>query len=357
MSRLRIAVVGTGHLGAIHARLLSTLESVELVGIVDPDPDARQRAEQTLQIPAWEHHAALFNHVDAAVIATPTCSHHPVAADLLDRGIHLLIEKPITESLAQADDLIARAETNHCVLQVGHVERFNAAWNAVLPEIQEPRYIEAVRYGPYSFRSTDISIVLDLMIHDIDLVLSLVRSQVVRVEAMGMALLGPREDLAHANLHFANGCVVNLSASRVSHQPQRTMRVFAPGAFANIDFATGTAQVVHPSADVLNHRADLTRCPAEQREEAMRMIQQVLLPRQTVEAQPVNAILEEQQEFVAAVERGRSVRVDGRQGRDALAVAHRILRSIETHRWNGQYQGPIGPRAVLASTGAEQRAA
>jgi len=357
MNRLRIAVVGAGHLGTIHARLLATLNSVELIGIADPDATARQRAAETLSVPARDDYTAFLGHIDAAVVATPTCHHHAVATDLLAHGIHVLVEKPITQSVAEADALIALAHENDCVLQVGHVERFNPAWNAVLPDIQQPRYIEAVRAGPYSFRSTDVSIVLDLMIHDIDLILSLVQSRVARVEAMGMALLGPRADLAHAHLLFENGCVAHLNASRVSRQPRRAMRVYGPNAFATIDFATGSASVTRPSAAVRNHQIDLTRCPPDRRADATRMIQESLLPEREIAAEPVNAILAEQSEFVAAIRSGRQVRVDGSQARAALAVADQILYSIETHRWNGTNDGPVGPRAVFSTADVRPRRA
>lgn len=357
MNRLRLAVVGAGHLGTIHGRLLSTLDSVELVGMVDSDSAARARAADVLHVPTWDHHTYLFGKIDAAVIATPTCHHHRVAADLLDRGIHTLIEKPITQSVAEADHLIKVADRNHCLLQVGHVERFNAAWNAVLPDVQQPRYIEALRAGPYSFRSTDVSIVLDLMIHDIDLVLSLVKSRVTRVEAMGMALLGPCEDVAHANLIFENGCVVNLNASRVSAAPQRSMHIYAPNAFAAIDFAAGNAKLTRPAAAVRNHTVDLTDCPTEQREQMTQAIRQSWLAEQDVQVQPVNAILEEQREFVRAIQTGQSVRVDGSAARDALAVAYRILHAIESHRWNGMAEGPVGPLAVFTTPETGRRRA
>jgi predicted dehydrogenase len=343
MSRLRVAVVGVGHLGSIHARLLNSLDDVDLVGVVDPIPEARERVAQECHTHAFADVQSLSGQLDAAVIATPTHSHFEIARQLLGDGVSLLMEKPITANVDEADRLIQLAQSQQCVLQVGHVERFNPAWNATLSQLDNPRYIEAVRAGPYSFRSTDVSIVLDLMIHDLDLVLSLVNSRVVAVEALGAAVFGPHEDLAHARIRFENGCIVNLSASRVSYAPQRTMQLFCRQCFASIDFATGQAEIVRPSRDVLEHRVQLQNTPPEQRQQIQDTMFRDLLQRETLTTERVNAILEEQREFVAAIRQGQAIRVPGQQGRDALALADQILHSIRQHRWNGDLPGPVGP--------------
>jgi len=355
VSRLRVAVVGCGHLGSIHARLLKSLDHVQLVAVVDPVAEARQRVAQQCECAAWEHHAQLAQEIDAAVVATPTQYHHDVALDLLERHVHVLVEKPLTSNIAQADALIEAAGRNNLVLQVGHVERFNPAWNAVAPALTNPQYIEAVRAGGYTFRSTDVSIVLDLMIHDLDLILSLARSPVVEVDAMGLAMFGPHEDLAMARLKFANGCVASLRASRVDYQPQRTMRVYAQQAFASIDFAQGQAQLVKPRRDVLAKHVDLTQCLAQDQKHIQDTFFQDLLCLESVEVDRINAILEEQAEFVASIESGSRVRVTGEAGRDALAVAERILRSIAAHRWNGVDEP--GPHARFCELAPQRRAA
>ncbi len=343
MSRLRVAVVGCGHLGSIHARLLKSLEDVALVGVVDPVATARQRVAAECDTQALAAVSQLDGLVDAAVIATPTLDHHVVASRLLEQSVHLLIEKPVTSTVTQANHLIALAHRQNLILQVGHVERFNPAWNAVAPYLTAPQYIEVVRAGTYTFRSTDVSIVLDLMIHDLDLVLSLVRSSVVEVDAMGMALFGPHEDLAVARLKFANGCVANLKASRVNYQPQRTMQIFAQQAFAAIDFAAGEAKLIKPSPAVLARQVDLTVCPPEQRPQVTESMFRDLLCLETVAVDRVNAILQEQREFVDSIVKGHPVRVPGEQGRDALAVAEQILQSIQSHRWNGLPADQVGP--------------
>ncbi len=348
MSRLNVVVVGCGHLGSIHARLVKSIPNVELVGVVDPLPAARQRVADECSVSAWEELSQVPSHIDAAVIATPTLHHASVAEQLLQQGVHLLIEKPVTNTVAEANRLIALARRHRRILQVGHVERFNPAWNAVAPHLNAPQYIEVVRAGTYTFRSTDVSIVLDLMIHDLDLVLSLVRSPVVDVDAMGLALFGPHEDLALARLQFANGCVASLKASRVNYQPQRTMQVFAQQAFASLDFAAGEAKLIKPSSDVLARQVDLTCCPPEQRPQIQEAMFRDLLCLETVAVPRINAILQEQQEFVDSILHGHPVRVSGEQGRDALAVAEQILESIRSHRWNGLPADQLGPRVPFA---------
>ena len=345
MNRLRVAVVGCGHLGTIHARLLKSLDSVLLAGVVDPALAARERVAAECAVPAWPHIDELIDRVDAAVVATPTAHHHEVAERLLSAGIHVLVEKPITRTVAEANRLIALARRHRLVLQVGHVERFKPAWNAVVGELAGPQYIEAVRAGTYTFRSTDVSIVLDLMIHDLDLVLSLVASPVVDVEAMGLALFGPHEDLALARLQFANGCLAVLKASRVNHEPQRSMQVYSQQAFAAIDFAQGTARVIRPTSQVLRGEVDLTGWPPDERGQVQEAMFRDLLCLETLQVPRTNAILQEQREFVASVQQGAPVRVPGEQGREALAVAEQILASIRAHRWNSPSLSAVGPRA------------
>jgi predicted dehydrogenase len=341
VNRLRVAVVGCGHLGSIHARLLQSLDDVQLVGVVDPLLAARERVAAECAVPAFAHSDELHNHVDAAIIATPTAHHHEVAERLLSDGVHVLVEKPVTKTVAEANRLIALARRRGLVLQVGHVERFNPAWNAVVRHLTRPQYIEAVRAGSYTFRSTDVSIVLDLMIHDLDLVLSLTDSPIVDVE-----------------LKFANGCIATLKASRVNYEPQRSMHVFSQHVFAAIDFAKGEARLIHPAPAVLRGEVDLTCCPPEQRQQVQESMFRELLSLETLQVERANAILQEQREFVASVLHGDPVRVPGEQGRDALAVAEQILNSIRTHRWNSHLPSAIGPHALFEpALGQSKRAA
>ncbi len=211
--RIRLAVIGAGHLGRIHARLAQQVEGVDVVGVVDPLPEARRLAEAHCQAPVLADYHDLLDKIDAAVVATPTRFHHVVSVELLERGIHLLVEKPLATTVAEADAMLAAACRQGAIVQVGHIERFNPSWNQpeVLPLVRDPKYIEAARCSGYTFRSTDIGVVLDLMIHDLDLALHFAHSPVRNVQAFGISVLGSNEDLAQARLEFANGCVANLT--------------------------------------------------------------------------------------------------------------------------------------------------
>jgi len=219
VKHLRLAVIGAGRLGGFHAQKAAANPDVELVAVVDPVPAARNRVAAECHTRALADYRGLVGAIDAAIVAAPTRLHHRIGMDLAGEGVHLLVEKPLCSRLAEAEELVERAEKQGVVLQVGHVERFNPAFAAAAPYLVEPKYIEAVRASGFTFRSTDVGVVLDLMIHDIDLVLSLVGSPVQRVEAMGVSVLGGHEDAANARIQFASGCVATLSASRVSRAP------------------------------------------------------------------------------------------------------------------------------------------
>jgi predicted dehydrogenase len=339
---LRVAVVGAGHLGRIHARLARQLPEWELVAVVDTVPAARNAVAGENQAQGLAHHSELAGRVDAAIVATPTRLHHAIGMDLLRAGVHLFVEKPITSRLSEADELVAAARRLGRVLQVGHVERFNPVSEAIWPRVQRPRYIEAVRAGPYSFRSTDVGVVLDLMIHDIDLALALAGGMPVRVDALGGKVLGPHEDLAQARLEWADGCVANLSASRVSFATQRTMQVFGAEGYAAIDFSTRVARLIRPSERVLRGQIDVEGLDAAEKERLKTVFFEEVLPTEVLQAPPGNAILQELRDFAAAIIGGRAPRVPGEAGRDALAVAELVLASLTSRR--GQSDSPSTPR-------------
>ena len=344
MSRVRVAVIGVGHLGRIHAKLLRGIDGVELAGVVDPVREAREAIAGEQQTTAHADHTPLLGQIDAAIIATPSRFHHAVAADLLRHGVHVFVEKPMTLNVGDADELIAEATARRLVLQVGHVERFNPALLAAGPHLAEPKYIEAVRAGAFTCRSTDIGVVLDLMIHDIDVALSLVGDDVVGVQALGAAVFGPNEDWAQARLQFAGGCVANLSASRVAMQSQRWMNVVSHDRFLTIDFATRKVQLMRPSEAVLAGDVDVNNLAADQKTHLKEHLFEEYLPTEQLPVVESNALLEEQKQFVAAIRGQASVSVSGRDGRRALDVAERILVDIAAHRWDGTSEGAIGPR-------------
>ena len=345
MSRLRVAVLGAGHLGKFHARLLAGMEGVDLVAVADPIPTAREALAAECHTQSVADYRDLIGRIDAAVVAVPTRLHHPVAMSLLAAGVHLLVEKPITPTVAEADELVALAKMQGVVLQVGHIERFNPALADALPHIREPKYLEAARHTGYTFRSTEVGVVLDLMIHDLDIVLSLVQSPLKSVDALGVAVIGPHEDVAQARLTFENGAVANLSASRVSFQPQRKLQVWTRDAFAAVDFAERKGTVVTPS-EILNagefHGDQL---PPEQRTHYKDHLFEELLPLRKYDSQNRNAMLDELTNFVDSVQTGHAPRVTGEQGRDALAAAEMVLLSIADHAWDGRKDGRIGPHA------------
>ena len=227
MNKLKLAVVGAGRLGGFHAQKLSARDDVELLAVVDPIQSSRDRIAAQCRCEALADYSDLLDRLDGAVIAAPTSLHHRIAGDFLKAGVPLLVEKPLCTTLSDADELVSAAKTQNLVLQVGHVERFNPAFHAVASRTQNPKYIEAVRASGFTFRSTDVGVVLDLMIHDIDLVLSLVRSPLRKVDALGTTVVGGHEDVANARLEFECGCVATLSASRVSYEAVRRMHVWS----------------------------------------------------------------------------------------------------------------------------------
>jgi predicted dehydrogenase len=350
-NRIRLAVIGAGYLGRIHARLAQQVADFELVGVVDPLPEARRLAQAECSSPVLADYHDLIGQIDAAVVATPTSLHGDVSCDLLAHGIHLLVEKPLAATLAESDEILLAARQHDCIVQVGHIERFNPAWNRpeILPLVREPKYIEATRASGYTFRSTDIGVVLDIMIHDLDLALSFANSPVRRVQALGISVLGDHEDVAQARLEFASGCVANLSASRVSYKPQRHMQVWSDRGCVTLDFAARTAATVRPVTELLQREFDLDDIEPQARLHLKDHLFEDLLPLDRFEAAEVNALLEELNDFAGSIRDQRQPVVTGQQGRDVLAVAEQILQSIAEHRWDGEATGRVGPLAMPAA--------
>jgi predicted dehydrogenase len=345
---LRVAIIGAGHLGRIHARIAAALEEIELVAVADPVEAARESVAQEARTRGVADYRELIGEIEAAIIATPTHTHHAIGMDLLAGGVPLLIEKPIAANAADANELVALARKKGLALQVGHVERFNPALLAVSADVRDPKFIEATRTSGYTFRSTDIGVVLDVMIHDLDIVLSLARSTVTDVQAIGISVLGGHEDLATARISFASGCVAQLSASRVSFQQQRTMTVLTARGSASLNFATHEATVVKPCDEVLRREFRIDRLSVAERAYWKEHLFDELLVRKVHQAAAGNAIQDEQRDFVRAVREGRAPRVDGAAGRDAVAVCEMILERIEEHAWDGTPAGRHGPFAMPA---------
>jgi len=343
--RIRVAVVGAGRLGGFHAQKVGRFPDAELVAVVDPVASRRDRVAAQCQTQAFAECGPLLGQIDAAVVAAPTRFHHSVAMELLRWGIHLLVEKPLCATAAEAEELVQAAQRNGAVLQVGHVERFNPAVTAAFPILGDPKYIEAVRASPFTFRSTDIGAVLDLMIHDLDLVLWLVRSPVRRIEALGLSVLGGHEDVANARLEFESGCVAALSASRVSHESVRRMSVWSAKAFAGIDFAARKTTLVRPSETLVRREFDVAALAADETQDRQRILDEHLR-RELAQFDAVDALALELADFLESIRTQRRPRATGEDGRDAVALAERILRKIQTHAWDDQTTGPVGPLPI-----------
>jgi predicted dehydrogenase len=307
-TRLRVAVVGVGHLGRHHARLLAVMPGVELVAVADID---RARAAEiaaahgTSAVDDWQ---ALPADLDAVTVAVPTEAHLPVALGLIERGAHVLVEKPLARSVAEADTLIAAASARGVQLAVGHTERFNPAVTAARVHLTHPRFIEAHRLGTFPERSLDIDVVFDLMIHDLDLLLSIVGEPVVNVEAVGVPVLTPRIDIANVRLRFEGGCIANLTASRISRDRVRKIRFFQPQSYLSIDYAAQDVEHWTLGAGPAGTPAINGGKLEVPRDEPLKL---------------------ELEDFVAAVRDRRPPTVTGDQGRAALALAAEIVERME----------------------------
>ncbi len=310
--RMKVAVIGTGHLGQAHARIYATLEAVELVAVCDTNEATGQAIAEKYNTHFVRDYRELLAAVEAVSIATPTVSHHEITCAYLQAGIHVLVEKPIARTLAEADAMIALATDKTLVLQVGHIERFNPAFTLLQQHIRQPYFFEAHRLGIFTPRSLDIDVVMDLMVHELDIISSLVPSEVVKLDAVGIPILTPQIDLANARVEFANGCVANITASRVSGERMRKLRVFQPHEYYSLDYAE--QQVVQCKL--------IPPAPGMLRPEI------VAQPLAVVNREPLLAEIEA---FVAAVQQGEKPIVTGADGRRALALAIEVLDKIRAH--------------------------
>lgn len=322
----RIAVIGGGHLGRIHSKLLVSNPEFQLIAVADPFAPSRVWIEQNQRVPTVEDYRDLEGVIDAAVIAAPTVLHHEIGMWCLKHDIHVLIEKPISATLAEGAELIEQARRSDRILQVGHVERFNPAWNCATQSLPSDsiRFLECSREGTYTGRSTDISIVMDLMIHDIDLILSKIQSPVIKVEAYGWPVLGEFEDFAVAHIAFENGCIAQLRASRVSPTARRNMQIFAEEGVTEIDFATNKVSTTIALPDVLSKQRQADTLPPEQRAKVKDELFDKWLQRSDATPTPCNAIEQEHFDFARAIQNHAAPRVDGRQALEALEIAVRI---------------------------------
>jgi predicted dehydrogenase len=351
MKRLRMAVVGVGHLGKEHARILAGLPDVELVGVADVNLDQARVVAQRHNTQAFGDCWPLLNLVDAACVVVPTTHHFAVAGEFLKRGLPVLVEKPLALDVDQARGLVDLAEKHRALLQVGHIERFNPAFEDLLKRPLQPKFVACERQGAFTGRSADIGVVLDLMIHDLDLVLALVRSEAVEIQAVGISVFGRHEDVGQAWLRFANGCVATVHASRASFMPSRCMQVWGPEGYVRVDFGKRRLTLMQPSNEVRHSGLDPRGLDAA----ALARLKEELFSRhlQLVELDrnQGDQLTRELQHFVECVRTGATPRVSGREGCDALALAHRILDGMRVHRWDGRSACLAGPTHLPAPLG------
>jgi predicted dehydrogenase len=311
---IRTAVIGAGYLGRFHAQKYASLPNSRLVGIADPSAAARSAVAAELKVPAYADYRELLGLVDAVSIVTPTPVHYEVAKAFLGAGAHVLVEKPMTVTIAEGESLIGIANAAQRLLQVGHLERFNAAVQAVQPTLTVPRFIESARLAPFKHRGTEVDVVLDLMIHDIDLILSIVRSPVVAVDAIGSSVFSKEIDIANARLRFANGCVANATASRVSLKTERKLRLFQDDAYISVDLQQKILTVIRKGTGV---GAD--------------GMPQVAIEENTYEQG--DALKAEIEAFLAAIAAGTAPAVTGEDGllalRTAVSITQQVASSME----------------------------
>jgi predicted dehydrogenase len=310
MKTLQVGVVGVGYLGKFHAEKYARMDHVDLVGVVDIDPSKAENVAKKFNTKAYSTHQDLFGKADAVSIVAPTPDHYAIAKDCLEQNIDVLVEKPMTKTLEEADELIRFSESRGLILQVGHLERFNPAVVALQDVVKKPLFIESHRLSIYKERSTDVSVVLDLMIHDIDIILNLVKSEVDSIHAAGVPVISEHVDIANARLQFKNGCVANVTASRISIKNERKIRLFQKDSYVSVDFANQGITVIKQNDQ----------------------IESGLIPGMDIKQLSFakgDALNDELKSFVKAVKKRTTPEVTARMGRDALEIALDIMDQIK----------------------------
>jgi predicted dehydrogenase len=310
MQKIRVAVIGVGYLGRFHAQKYAKAHGCELIAVVDPRGEAREAVGAELKVPALEGYASLLGAVDAVSVVTPTPAHFAITRDFLAAGAHVLVEKPITETPAQARELIALAARARRILQVGHLERFNAAILAAEPHLHSPNFVECHRLAPYRERGTDVNVVLDLMIHDIDIVQTIVGAPIAAIDAVGTPVFSEEIDIANARIRFENGCIANATASRVSMKTERKMRIFEDDAYLSLDLQQKILTVIRK------------RLPGDAPGPLP-----VTIEEQSLEAG--DALQAEIESFLGCIRAGRAPVVSGEAGLSALDTAMRITEQVQ----------------------------
>lgn len=309
MDKIKTAVIGVGSLGQHHARILARHPGSDLAGIVDTEVKRREKIAGQYNVPSFSQVRDIIGKAQAAVVSVPTPVHYRVAKELLSAGIHCLVEKPFTSTVDEAQELIALAREKNLVLQVGHVERFNPAIAAARPYVKAPRFVEVNRLGPYDPRTSHIGVVLDLMIHDLDILLELVGDKVVSLEAHGAKILSDHEDIAKVRLKFSKGCVADVSASRITLDKYRKIRIFQYDSYISVDYAGKSLKIYRKKNEVVKGLGDI----------------EVVKPNLKDE----EPLYQELDHFLGCISAGKKPLVSGEHGRDALELALEITKNIQ----------------------------
>ena len=330
MGKLKVGVIGTGHLGRLHAKLYNQVEDASLIGIYDEDKDKAHNLAKELECEAFENIENLIDNVEALNIVTPTTTHHKIALMALKKKKHIFIEKPITKTEQEAQDLIRLAKEQKCLIQVGHIERFNAAMLALEDVALNPVFVEAHRLASFNPRGTDVAVILDLMIHDLDLILHLVKSKPIKVDASGVGVVSNNIDIANARIEFENGCVANVTASRISAKKMRKMRIFQKDAYISLDFTDGFSEIFYlPEPGQASFKDSSMAFSLGQIDagDQKRDINYTKLIRKDI-----NPLLNELISFVASVINNEPVVVSAEDGFEALKLANIVLAKIAQHQ-------------------------
>lgn len=335
MDKLRTAVIGAGKMGEIHARVYYGLPQSDFTAIVDTDLDKAKRLAKKYRCDAFQNASELIGKVDAVTIATPTSEHFAIAKPFIQAGVPVLIEKPLASDVGQAKDIVALAKQNNCLVAVGHSERCNPVVQAIKRLQIEPKFIEAVRISPYPFRSTDVSVVLDVMIHDIDIILSLAAGRVSKVEAVGIGVIEPdTEDICNARITFENGCIANVTASRLALKTERKVRVFSRQAYLSVDYFKKSGVVIKadPNINVVEKIRQLKKSGTFA---LLKQNWQDLLHVEKLDVSDAEPLRLEQEAFLRAVaDKSLRPEVSAEEGLAAMECAEMIRESVLKHKWD-----------------------
>ncbi len=331
--KLRVGVVGVGHFGKNHARVYTELEEATLVGVADVDAARAKVIAEPLGARAFADARELLGEVDAVSVAVPTTDHARVACECLSRGVSVLVEKPMAATLKEARDMAAAAKASGATLQVGHIMRFTPAVLAVREMKIEPKFVEVHRLSPFSFRSLDVGVVLDMMIHDIDLVLELTRGRIAKVDAVAFALVGKTEDICNARITFDDGCVVNLTASRVAMKTMRKVRIFSPQGYIALDFDRNYGLLIGKSPDFDMSALDADKLKGQPMDRLKELMLDKFFTMREMELTGEEPLKAELRSFVHAVRTKTPPLVSAEDGIRSMEAAERILDAVRAHEW------------------------